>query len=225
MTFIHEPVDLKYGDLICETLSTGRSYVTPEGKKYPSITTVLSILNEDAIREWRARVGEDEANRISRKAAGRGSSVHTIMEKYISNEPLPKSMPHVLESFYQLKRILDQRLGKVFLQERPLYSDYLGVAGRVDLVAEFDRKRSIVDFKTSRRDKDHSDIHNYFMQEAAYAIMFEERTGLPVTQLVTIMTIDGAEPKVFVEHRDKWAPELLKVIAEYKRRKLFGHAR
>lgn len=223
--FIHEPVDLKYGDLICETLPTGRTYVTPEGKKYPSITTVLSILSEDAIREWRARVGEEEANRISRKATSRGSSVHGIVEKYVSNEPLPKMMPHVMESFYQLKKILDQKLGKVFLQEKPLYSDYLGLAGRVDLIAEFDGKRSIVDFKTSRREKDKEDVHSYFMQESAYAIMFEERTGLPVTQLVTIMTIDGAEPKIFIEHRDNWAPELLKTIAEYKRRKLFGHIR
>jgi genome maintenance exonuclease 1 len=223
--FIHEPVDLTYGDLICETLPTGRTYVTPEGKKYPSITTVLSILSEDDIREWRARVGEAEAERITRRAADRGSSVHTVMEKFIQNEPLPKVMPHVMETFAQFRPILEKRLGKIFLSEKPLYSDYLGVAGRVDLVAEFDGKRSIVDFKTSRRAKEHEDIHNYFMQETAYAIMFEERTGLPVNQLVTIMGIDGEAPKVFIERRDKWVPELLKTIGDYKRRKLFGHIR
>ena len=147
--------------------------------------------SEDHIREWRARVGEAEANRISSRASKRGGEVHGIMEKFIRNEELPRMMPHIQESFLQLKPIVTERLGKVFLQERPLYSDYLGVAGRVDLVAEFDGRRSIVDFKTSRRDKDEEDIHAYFMQEAAYAIMFEERTGVPVSQLVTIMTKIG----------------------------------
>lgn len=223
--FIHETVELKYGDLVCETLPTGRTYLTPEGKKYSSITTVLSILSAADIQAWRARVGEEEANRVGRRAANRGSSVHAIVEKFIKNEPLPKMMPHIVESFQSIKPHLEKSLGRIFLQEKPLYSDYLQVAGRVDLVAEWNKKRSIVDIKTSSRDKTEDDIHAYFMQEAAYAIMFEERTGLPITQLVTVMTIDGAKPKIFIQHRDKWAPKLLETIAEYRRKKLFGHVK
>jgi len=227
MNFIHEAVDLKYGELHCETLPTGRTYVTPEGRKYPSITTVLSILNEDFIREWRHSVGEKEANRVSRVASKRGDRAHAIVEKYLSNEN-PKAtdyMPNAWSSFLSVKKVLDKRLGAIYLQERPLYSDHLQVAGRVDLVAQFDGKRSIVDIKTSSRMKTEEDVHNYFMQESAYAIMFEERTGLPITQLVTLMAVDYMpDPLVFITHRDKWVNPLRETIREYQRRRLFGHA-
>jgi hypothetical protein len=93
----------------------------------------------------------------------------------------------------------------------------------VDLVAEFDKKPSIIDFKTSKRVKTEKDIHTYFMQEAAYAIMVEERTGLPITRLVTIMAIDFSEPLVFIQKRDDWTKPLLETITEYNRRKLYGH--
>jgi genome maintenance exonuclease 1 len=224
--FIHEPVELKYGDLVCETLPTGRTYLTPEKRKYPSITTVLAINNEDHIREWRARVGEEEANRVSRVAAKRGDTAHTIVERFIKNQEVkPETyMPNAWASFKAIRPVLEKRLGKIFLQEKPLYSDHLGVAGRVDLIPEWDGKRSIVDIKTSSRVKTKEDISNYFMQEAAYAIMFEERTGLPVTQLVTVMAVDFMpEPLIFIEHRDNWTKQLLETISEYRRRKMFGH--
>lgn len=223
--FEHAEVDLKYGDLVCETLPTGRTYTTPEGKKYPSITTVLGILGEDDIREWRQRVGEKEANAIGRRAAGRGTAVHSFSEKFLKNQPIDdsKMMPHVKHAFESIKPILTERVGKIFLQERALYSDHLGVAGRVDLIAEFDGIRSIIDIKTSNRVKTKEDIHSYFMQESGYAVMFEERTGLPVSRLVTIMTVDYSNPIVFIEKRDRWVGKLQETIAEYRRRRLFGH--
>ncbi len=64
MTFKHNPIDLGYKDLTCETKTSGRKYVAPDGKDYPSVTTVLKHLSEDAIRAWRARVGEKEANKV-----------------------------------------------------------------------------------------------------------------------------------------------------------------
>ena len=114
---------------------------------------------------------------------------------------------------------------KIILQEAQLYSDHLQVAGRVDLIAEFDGKLSILDVKTSTRVKTKDDIHHYFMQEAAYAIMFEERTGIPITQLVTLMTVDFAPPIVFKEHRDNWTAKLWETIKEHRRQKMFGHTR
>ena len=222
--FEHQPVDLGYKDLITENSNSGRRYVTPEGKKYPSITTVLSILSEDSILAWRERVGAEEANKISTRASRRGTAVHKICEDYVNNEPDYKKglMPDTLATFNSIKPILDERIGIVYGQELPLYSDYLGVAGRVDCVAQFDGVRSIIDYKTSRRVKTHDDVHSYFMQEAAYAVMWEERTTLPITNLVTIIAVDDHEPLVFKEHRDNWIPELQKTIAEYKRRKIFG---
>ena len=73
-----------------QTSKKGRVYVDDEGNKYPSITTVLSILNKEAILAWRKRVGEEEANKISTRAAVRGTKVHDMIEScllYTSPSP------------------------------------------------------------------------------------------------------------------------------------------
>lgn len=222
--FEHVGIDLGYDDILAETTDTGRKYKCPNGVSYPSVTTVLSILNEDAIRKWRQRVGEEEANKISHRAATRGTAVHEIIEDYLNNKAdyTEGYMPNVIENFKDVKDILDANIGKVYAQEVPLYSDHLGLAGRVDCVAEYNGKLSIVDFKTSRKTKKKEWITNYFIQESAYAIMWEERTKQPITQLVTIISVDNEDPQVFVEHRDNWTKKLLETINEYKRRKVFG---
>lgn len=216
--FEHIGVDLGYDDLKSITTDKGRRYVLPDGSKFPSITTVLSILSEDGIKAWRARVGEEEANKISYRASQRGTAVHELIEKYINNDPDYQSgyTPNIVSDFLGVKSILDERIGRVYAQEVPLYSTHLGVAGRVDCVAEFDGKLSIIDFKTSRKPKKKSYIENYFMQESAYAIMWEERTGQPITQLVTIISVDGEDAQVFIEHRDNWTQKLLETIRQYE---------
>lgn len=221
--FEHIGVDLGYKDLEAVTTDSGRVYQTPSGKKYPSITTVLGHFGKHKLMEWRKAVGEEVANRVGRLAADRGTRLHTICEKYIDNEEDVfgvKTMPHVKMMFNSIKPILDSRIGKVYLQEVPLYSDHLRIAGRVDLIAEFDGVKSIIDFKTSSRRKTAEDIKDYFEQEAAYAIMFEERTGIPIVNLVTIMAVENdKEPLVFKEHRDNHASDLIKKIRLYEREK------
>jgi hypothetical protein len=223
MNFIHEPVELGYFDLTAETTNKGRLYTDPDGNKYPSITTVLSILSEDAIRAWRARVGEEEANRISKQASSRGTTVHNIIEKYIANDPdyIKDEMPHNIQTFKDVQPILDECVTKVYQQEAPLYSKHLGLAGRVDLVGQWNGVDSIIDWKTSRKFKKKEWISNYFMQCSAYAIMWEERTGVPIKQLVVCIAGDMG-PQVFIEDRDNWTKDLINTINEYKRRKLFG---
>ena len=213
--FEHVPVELK--EMVAETTESGRVYKTPEGLGLPSITTVLSILSRESIAKWRKKVGEVEANKISHRASTRGTAVHEIIEKYINNDDDFRNgyTPDIIQSFLDLKPILDSRIGKVYAQEAPLYSTHLGVAGRVDCVAEFDGKLSIIDFKTSKKPKQTKWITNYFMQESAYAIMWEERTGRPITQLVTIISVDNSEPQVFIEHRDNWVRPLLETIEKY----------
>ena len=213
--FEHIPTELK--DMVSEDTDSGRVYHTPEGVDLPSITTVLSILSRAGIAAWRKRVGEEEANRISTQASRRGTAVHEIIEKYIDNKEDYRDgyTPDVIQSFIDIKSILDDRIGRVYAQEAPLYSNHLGVAGRVDWVAEFDGKLSIIDFKTSRKKKYPSMIKNYFMQESGYAIMWEERTGQPITQLVTIIAVDNEDPQVFIEHRDNWVRPLKETIAQY----------
>ena len=225
MKFVHEPIDLGYNDLTAQSLNNSRIYNTPDGD-YPSVTTVLSILSEAAIQEWRKRVGEEEANRISGRASSRGTKVHSIIEDYLNGKDTTEYLPHIRQSLSNLKPILDTRIGRIFGLEVPLYSRHLGLAGRCDAVAEFDGVVSIIDWKTSRYPKKKSQISNYFCQMAAYAIMFEERTGLPVTNLAVVMDCDGFdythEPLVFKEHRDNWTEMLIDTIKEYKRRKLFS---
>ncbi len=223
MKFIHEPIDLGYNDLTAKTTKKGRQYVDPDGNKYPSITTVLSILSEDSIRAWRARVGEEEANRISRQASSRGTTVHNIIEKYVANDPdfIKGEMPNNIQTFKDVQQVIDEGVTKVYQQEAPLYSKHLGVAGRVDCVGQWKGVDSIIDWKTSRKFKKKEWISSYFMQCAAYAIMWEERTGTPIKQLVVCIAGDMGH-QVFVEDRDNWTGELLNTINEYKRRKLFG---
>ena len=213
-----EHVHTELNEMNAVTTEKGRRYRTPEGVDLPSITTVLSILSRDSIMKWRRRVGAEEANRISHRASTRGTAVHAIFEKYINNEENFKDgyTPDIIGSFLDLKPILDGRIGRVYAQEAPLYSNHLGVAGRVDCVADFDGKLSIIDFKTSMKPKRYDYITNYFMQEAAYAIMWEERTQKPITQLVTIISVDNNEPQVFIEHRDNWVRPLRETIAQYQ---------
>lgn len=213
-------IDIELKEMTAVTTDKGRQYRTPEGVNLPSITTVLSILSRDSIAKWRARVGEKEANRISYRSSTRGTAVHEIIEKYIDNDPDYRLgyTPDIVASLNDVKPILDSNIDNVYAQEAPLYSNHLGVAGRVDCIAEYNGKLSIIDFKTSMKPKRKDWINNYFMQEAAYAIMFEERTGRPITQLVTIISVDGAnEPQIFVEHRDNWVRPLRETIAKYNK--------
>jgi len=221
--FRHEKLDIGYKDLDAKTTNTGRTYTTPNGKSYPSITTVLSILTEDIIRAWRERVGEEQAEITSGKASRRGTKVHSIIEKYLNNEDTSEFLPHIRQSLENLKPILNESIGNVFALEVPLYSDYLGVAGRCDCIAQFNGVPSIIDFKTSRYIKKKEKISHYFAQGAAYSIMLEERVGLIAPNIVIIMDVDHEKPVVFVEHRDNYTKLLEDTINEYRTRKMFGH--
>ena len=221
MRFIHEKIDIGYDDLVADTQPSGRTYLAPDGSKFPSITTVLSILSEDSIRQWRNRVGEEEANRVGQRAANRGTQVHAIVEKYLLNEDTTEYLPHIKQSLENVRPILDENITKIYGLEVPLYSHHLGVAGRCDCVGVFDGVPSIIDFKTSRRVKTHDKIPNYFAQMAGYAVMWEERTGMPITNTVIIMDVDDNDPIVFREHRDNHINLLIDTVKEYRRRQLF----
>ncbi len=220
--FSHDYVNIGYNDLVAETTDIGRIYNTPNGKSYPSITTVLSILSEDAIRAWRNRVGQVEADKISYRASSRGTRVHTIVERYLKNEDTSDFLPHIRQSLQNLKPVLEP-VGNIFGLEVPLYSDHLGVAGRCDCIAQYYGVPSIIDFKTSRYIKKKENISHYFAQGAAYSIMWEERTGMVAPNIVIIMDVDHEKPEVFVEHRDNYTKLLKETIDEYRTRKMFGH--
>ena len=216
--FTHVEHGIVLPKLTRETTESGRKYFTPEGNAYPSITTVLSILSKQAIMEWRKRVGEEEANKISRQAATRGTAVHSLAEDYLNNnEDWNKgAMPANLASFNDIRSILDKHIDNIWMQEQFLYSDKLKCAGQVDCIAEYDNKLSIIDFKTSRRVKKKEDITSYFIQMSFYAAAFYERTGIPIRQGVIIMAVDGNEPLVFKENTYDYLEHFQSVRKKYK---------
>tara|TARA_R110000772_G_scaffold20140_3_gene55943 strand:- start:8374 stop:9054 length:681 start_codon:yes stop_codon:yes gene_type:complete len=219
VNFKHIPFNLPYVDLVSETNENGRTYFTPEGNSLKSITTVLGAVNNQGIEEWRNRVGNKEANRVSHHATTKGTAVHNICERYLNNESDHlggESMPHVLFAWNTLKKILDSRVNNILAQETPLYSNKLRVAGRVDLIGEFDKKPSIIDFKTSSRLKLKEDIKSYFKQACGYSLMFQELTNISMKNLVILMSVDNdPTPHIFQENREDWVEPLVKDIFEY----------
>jgi genome maintenance exonuclease 1 len=210
-TFIHHD----FPKLERDTAPNGsRVYKTPSGRAYPSVTTVTGLHSAKGIAEWRKRVGEVEANKISGRASARGTRIHSLCESYLRGEP---TYPDIFdaEMFGSIKDWLGD-INNIHALEDPLYSDFLQVAGTVDCVAEFQGKLSVIDFKTSSKPKDRDDIHNYFMQTAAYAVAFEERTGIPIGRLVIIMAVDNDDPRLFIEKRDNWIGGFRKLRLDYK---------
>lgn len=202
-------------ELNTENVNGKRHYITPKGK-YPSITTVLGSFPNPALMEWRKRVGEKEANRISNTASSRGTKLHLLAEKYLSNEEIDKKdfMPDALASFYSFKPLLNN-INNIHKLEVPLYSDRLRVAGRCDGVAEYNGELSIIDFKTSKKEKREEWIEDYFLQTTFYGLCYAELTGIVVKNIVILITVDDGEPQEFIKPLKEFVHPLIKKVKEY----------
>ena len=213
----HKTINLP--EIKATTTDGVRLYETPEGNKYPSITTVLSVRNKKGLFEWRKRVGDDVANYVARKAATRGTHVHHMCEDYINNDfdeekHKKKFLPYVL--FNQLRESVLQKIDNVNAQECGLYSDKYKVAGRVDCIAEYEGKLSIIDFKTSSKERSDDWNESYYIQASAYAEMFEERTGITIDQVVILVVTEDGVVQEFVKNKKEYLPLLSDVIKEWK---------
>ena len=218
--FKHQKINLP--EIKATTTDGVRLYETPEGNKYPSITTVLSVRNKKGLFEWRKRVGEDVANYVARKAANRGTSVHHMCEDYLNNDfdeekHKKKFLPYVL--FNQLRESVLQKVDNIYAQECGLYSDKYKVAGRVDCIAEYDGKLSIIDFKTSSKERSDDWNESYYIQASAYAEMFEERTEIAIDQVVILVVTEDGVVQEFVKNKTEFLPLLSDVIKEWKEKK------
>ena len=216
--FTHVEHGVELPTLTRKTTESGRKYFTPDGNAYPSITTVLSILSKDAIMAWRARVGAEEANKVSRQASTRGTAVHKLAEDYVDNKDdwKGKHMPANIATFNTIKPILDERLNNIWMQEVFLYSDKLKTAGQLDCIGEWDGELAIVDFKTSKRVKKREDITSYFIQMCFYAAAFLERTGIAIKKGVIVMAVDGNEPLIFEMNTYDYLEHLVAVRKKYQ---------
>lgn len=205
--FQHAPITFQ--ELTATTTPAGRVYETPDGKIYPSVTTVLSQHGKAGLMEWRKRVGEVEADKISRQAATRGTKFHNMAEKYLKNELHEEKFSILDREIFTLAKPELHNIDNIRALEVPLYSHHLRLAGRVDCVGEYKGKLSIIDFKTARREKHEEYIQQYYMQATAYAIMFEERTQTPINNLTIIIAVDDGFTQVFQSKRDKHVKGLL----------------
>ena len=195
-----------------------RLYETPEGNKYPSITTILSVRNKKGLMEWRKKVGNDVANYVARTAANRGTKVHHMCEDYLNNdfdeEKHKKDfLPYCL--FGQLKASLT-KVDNIHAQEAGLYSDKYRVAGRVDCIAEYDGVLSIIDFKTSTKERNDDWNENYYIQCSAYAEMYEERTGTEINQNVILVVTEDGTVQEFVKDKHDYLDALVETAAEWR---------
>ena len=190
-----------------------RLYNLPNGDWVPSITSVTSFHNREVFRKWRQRVGDAEANRITKESTTRGTDYHEAAQAYLENRELDWNnyLPLTEFMFKSSQPYLD-KIGKIHAIERTLYSEYLGLAGRVDCIAEYDGELAIIDFKTSKKIKPEKWIEQYFVQETAYACMYYELTGIPVEKLITIMVTPEGDVHVY-DKRNK--SDYIKLLVKY----------
>jgi genome maintenance exonuclease 1 len=196
---------------------TARLYETPTGERYPSVTTVLGKMSDKtALNEWRKRVGDVEANKVSARAASRGTSIHNMCEKYILGEEIDTSMPHNMMIFNQIKKILDNKVDTIRATECTLFSHHLQIAGTCDLIADYDGRLSIIDYKTSTRRKRKDWIEGYFLQCALYAYMLWEMTGIGVKDIVIVIGVDDElDAQVFVERPSNYIEKAADLVKSY----------
>ena len=217
-------VDLKVSEVEPVSQDGVRYYPIPGADKYyPSVTSITSFKNAAFFAGWRKKVGEDEANRITNRATQRGTAFHSITEDYIKGElNLDKYLennPLSVRMFQSAKDTFD-RIDNIHCLETFLYSHYLGLAGRVDCIAEFDGELAVIDFKTSTKEKKEDWVEHYFVQETAYAAMFLERSGIEVKKIVTLIATEEGSIQVFQKYNlDDYLRLLKSYIEEFVRGK------
>ena len=211
--FVHNAVEIP--EVGTTNVNRKRFYLTPTGT-YPSITTVLGVRKEKkaGLQAWRERVGHDVANHIMRTAASRGTAVHHMCEDFLNNKEVLKEdvafLPWCL--FSQLKPTLEKSVNNIYAQECGLWSEKYRVAGRVDCIAEWNGVPSIIDFKNSRSERKDAYNFEYYMQAAAYAEMFEERTGIEINQIVILVVTEDGLVQEFVKDKKDYLQDLVETI-------------
>lgn len=203
-----------------ETIDGKRHYVLPDGvTKVKSVTTVISDASDKtALYEWKKRVGEEAAKKISVQATRRGTSVHSIAERYVLNEQnyIKNENPFGFESFKHIKEVLDESVDNILGVELPLFSKTLKTAGRTDLVAEYEGVPSIIDFKTSKKLKKEEWIENYFLQSTVYAMMFEQIYKIKIPQIAILITVDHEGIQKFIKPREEYVNRVLEIFTNQK---------
>ena len=210
-------IDVTLPELERETIDGVRYYKVPteeELLKLVSITSITSHFNREIFINWRKKVGEEEAEKITKAATSRGTDMHSLVENYLDNKDLPSVAP-MADFLFKIAKTNLNRINNIYALEGSLYSKQLGIAGTVDCIAEYDGELAIIDFKTSKKPKPREWIEHYFVQCMAYGCMLYELTGISVKKLVIIMACENGECVVY-EERDK--SKYIKLLSEYIRK-------
>lgn len=210
-------IDIELPKLERETIDGVRYYKVPDEEvllRLVSITSVTSHFNREIFDNWRKKVGEDEAQKVTKAATSRGTDFHSLTENHLKNQDLPPVAP-MADFLFKIAKTDLKRINNIYALEGSLYSKQLGIAGTVDCIAEFDGELSIIDFKTSKKPKPREWIEHYFVQCMAYGCMLYELTGISVKKLVIIMACENGECVVY-EERDK--SKYIKLLTEYIRK-------
>ena len=213
--FNHVPVEI--GKLVQVNAKGGRYYETPTGAKYPSVTSITKLHNQESIQAWKDKVGEEEAGKISRRALARGNKIHSLAEKYLLNEG-DLSDDFSKADFGVMIPYLD-KINNIHCLETQLYSDHLKTAGTVDCIGEYDGKLTVIDFKTSAKLKKREWVKDYFMQCSAYAVMYEERTGTPIERLLLIINVEDEGVQLMDGKRDDYIDDFLDLRETFRKLK------
>lgn len=195
-----------------------RLYETPSGNRYPSVTTITGQESKQHIEAWRKRVGDAEADRISKLATDRGTRIHSYCENFLLSEAYEVDM-FDYDMWKTLQPIVD-KIDNIHALESMLYSDQLRMAGTVDCIGEYDGLLSVIDFKTSKRPKNREDIENYFVQATAYSVMFEELFSITVPDITIIIGVDDDYPQVFHARRKDYIKKLVELRSLYSKNSL-----
>jgi len=207
--FLHKPIEID-NKLKEVTVDGKRFYETPGGI-FPSVTSVVGWDKQNFFAEWRRKNPEE-----SRRVLARGTKLHSIIESYLNNEQIDfdNMLPNFKVLFNQLKPEID-KIQNIVAIETPLWSKTLGLAGRTDCIAEYDGKLSIIDFKASSKEKRKQDVESYFTQATAYALMFQERTGIIVENFAILISCEDGLTQVFQNKPIKYVKKLKNVIVSY----------
>jgi genome maintenance exonuclease 1 len=210
-------IDLNLPKLERETIDGIRYYKVPDDEellKLVSITSITSHFNREIFVKWRKKIGEEEAEKITKAATSRGTDMHSLTENYLKNQDLP-SVPPLPDFLFKIAKKDLNRINNIHALEGSLYSKVLGIAGTVDCIAEFDGELAIIDFKTSKKPKPRAWIEHYFVQCMAYGCMLYELTGISVKKLVIIMSCENGETVIYEEYEKS---KYIKLLTEYIRK-------
>lgn len=200
------PNKFPYIELRREQTDGSRKYVTPDGYKVPSVTTIISATAPKekliALQNWRKSVGEKRATEITTEAANRGTRMHKWLENYIKNGNTgdPGSNPYSLQSYNMAQLIISRGLSncnEFWGTEISLYFPQI-YAGTTDLVGVHNGIECIMDHKQTNKPKKREWIDDYFLQLAAYATAHNEVYNTNIRKGVIFMCSKDVEYQEFI---------------------------